>query len=78
MGGCSHSLKRVDDYVISNSGITNLIRSIIVNVVVEQIHPTLIQEMRVTELIRFPNAKIGLFRDGSPSHRVEGLCHIVR
>lgn len=30
----------------------------------------LIQQMRVTELIRFPGGGNGLSKEGSPSHRV--------
>jgi dipeptidyl aminopeptidase/acylaminoacyl peptidase len=45
---------------------------------VEQMFMALKQQMRVTEFIRFPNEGHGLSRDGSPSHRVERLHHIVR
>lgn len=44
----------------------------------EEMFTALKQMMRVTEIIRFPNEGHGLSRDGSPSHRVERLRHIVR
>jgi dipeptidyl aminopeptidase/acylaminoacyl peptidase len=45
---------------------------------VEQMFTALIQQMRVTEFIRFPGECHSLSRGGSPSHRVERLRHIVR
>lgn len=44
----------------------------------EEMFTALKQLMRVTEIIRFPKEGHGLSRDGSPSHRVERLRHIVR
>lgn len=44
----------------------------------EKMFTALKQQMRVTELIRFPDEGHGLSREGSPSHRVERLRHIVR
>ena len=44
----------------------------------EEMFTALKQMMRVTEIIRFPNEGHGVSREGSPSHRVERLRHIVR
>jgi dipeptidyl aminopeptidase/acylaminoacyl peptidase len=44
----------------------------------EEMFTALKQMMRVTEIIRIPNEGHGVSRDGSPSHRVERLRHIVR
>ena len=44
----------------------------------EEMFTALKQIMRVTEIIRFPNEGHGVSREGSPSHRVERLRHIVR